>query len=374
MLDDDDSELAEINDMLKKSDNNEPIKDDMMNLLDQMADDEANSVNEGHVEADDDDDGVPLPEYKTTVVSEGKSESDVTSDDKQKVDFESAEPEQDASEKETPKKAKKEKKEKVKKEKAKKEKESEEAVKGGTLAKIFDFLTRDLVPEPTEEELAAEKEEKEAKKKENLTKKEQEKLAKAEAKKAKAEEKAAAKKVKDEENAKKKKEKAEANKAKKEAKAEKKAQEAAANRGKKIPKKYILAAAIFGVTVFVGLMLSTTILSKQGYLRTARKAFYNQDYLSVYKATYGMDFKNDESDGLIQAKSEVIMKIKRRYDSYQNNIKMGREVEALDALIQGLATYDYINADAEEYGVASEVDAIKDEILNTAWTKQRQGV
>jgi hypothetical protein len=320
------------------------------------------------VEADDDDGGVPLPEYKTTVVSEGKSTDDV-SDDNQKVDFESAEPEQDASEKETPKKAKKEKKEKVKKEKAKKEKESEEAVKGGTLAKIFDFLTRDLVPEPTEEELAAEKEEKEAKKKENLTKKEQEKLAKAEAKKAKAEEKAAAKKVKDEENAKKKKEKAEANKAKKEAKAEKKAQEAAANRGKKIPKKYILAAAIFGVTVFVGLMLSTTILSKQGYLRTARKAFYNQDYLSVYKATYGMDFKNDESDGLIQAKSEVIMKIKRRYDSYQNNIKMGREVEALDALIQGLATYDYINADAEEYGVASEVDAIKDEILNTLQAK-----
>jgi hypothetical protein len=82
-----------------------------------------------------------------------------------------------------------------------------------------------------------------------------------------------------------------------------------------------------------------------------------------------MDFKNDESDGLIQAKSEVIMKIKRRYDSYQNNIKMGREVEALDALIQGLATYDYINADAEEYGVASEVDAIKDEILNTLQAK-----
>ena len=44
---DTDSDLAEINDMLKKSDNNEPIQDDMMDLLNQMAENE-----EAFVDAD----------------------------------------------------------------------------------------------------------------------------------------------------------------------------------------------------------------------------------------------------------------------------------------------------------------------------------
>jgi hypothetical protein len=82
-----------------------------------------------------------------------------------------------------------------------------------------------------------------------------------------------------------------------------------------------------------------------------------------------MDLDTQDSDGLIAAKSEVILKLQRRYDSYQNNLKMGRDLEALDALIQGLATYDYINADAEQYGVIAEVDKIKDNILDILQAK-----
>ena len=164
---DDDAELAEINDMLKKSDNNEPIQDDMMDLLHQMADDEAASVNAGINRADDDDDGVPLPDLSQLTPEPEESE---------------------------PKK--KDKKAAKKKKKADKE-DAETAVEKtkepGRLGKFFNLLTEEFVPEPTEEELAAEKEAKAAKKQENLTKKEEEKLAKEEAKKAKAEEKAARK-------------------------------------------------------------------------------------------------------------------------------------------------------------------------------------
>ena len=78
---DNDAELAEINDMLKKSDNNEPIQDDMMDLLHQMADDEAASVNAGIKHVDDEDDGVPLPEIPRTV-SEPAHEDDAKKKDK----------------------------------------------------------------------------------------------------------------------------------------------------------------------------------------------------------------------------------------------------------------------------------------------------
>lgn len=332
---DNDEELAEINDMLKKSDNNEPIVDDMMNLLNQMADDEAASVNAGVKNIVDDDGGVPLPELPDPVLPKAETDTD----------------------------AGKKKKDKKKKTEDEEEKEAKEP---GKLGKFFKMLTDDLVPEPTEEELAAEKEAKEAKKQENQTKKEEEKAAKAEEKKAKAEEKEAAKKAKAEAAQQKKKEKDAAKAEKKAAKAAKQAEQGP---NRRIPPKKMAVGAVFGATVGGAILVSTSILSAQGYLRSARKAYYNQDYKTVYQATYGMELDDTKSDGLIQARSEVILKMQRRYDSYQNNVKMGRRVEALDALLQGLSTYDQINADAQMYDVLTEVDAIKEEILNTLSAK-----
>lgn len=339
---DDDAELAEINDMLKKSDNNEPIQDDMMDILNQMADDEAASVNAGVKHVDDEDDGgVPLPVIPESILNpDGTGTSHETSDDSD-------------SKKKGKKNAKKKKKGDAE------EGEAESTKEPGKLGKFFNLLTEELVPEPTEEELAAEKEAKAAKKQEELTKKEEEKLAKEEEKKAKAEEKAAANKAKQEAAAQKKKEK----KAAKEAKLA--AKRAAEGPKKRIPPKKIAAAAAFGASVGGAVILATNILSAQGYLQTARNAFYDKDYKTVYQATFGMELDETKDEGLMKARSEVILKIQRRYDSYMVNLKMGREMEALDALLQGIATYDYINADAEKYGVAAEVDAVRDTILST---------
>ena len=43
---------------------------------------------------------------------------------------------------------------------------------------------------------------------------------------------------------------------------------------------------------------------------------------------------------------------------------MGQELQALNALIEGLRTYDSINLEAEQYGVMAEVDEIKNNIVN----------
>ena len=339
---DDDAELAEINDMLKKSDNNEPIQDDMMDILNQMADDEAASVNAGVKHVDDEDDGgVPLPVIPESILNpDGAGSSQESSGDND---------------------MKKKSKKNVKKKKKgdTEENEAEVTKEPGKIGKFFNLLTEELVPEPTEEELAAEKEAKQAKKKEELTKKEEEKLAKEEEKKVKAEEKAAANKAKQEAAAQKKKEK----KAAKEAKLA--AKRAAEGPKKRIPPKKIAAAAAFGASVGGAVILAANILSTQGYLQKARNAYYDKDYKTVYQAMFGMELDESKDEGLIKARSEVIYKIQRRYDSYRINLKMGREMEALDALLQGIATYDYINADAEKYGVADEVDAVKETILNT---------
>ncbi len=339
---DDDAELAEINDMLKKSDNNEPIQDDMMDLLNQMADDEAASVNAGIIHAGEDDGGIPLPEIPvSTIKADAHTEMADHKDSDTKEDKKSA--------------------------KKKKKDDAANETKGpGKLSKFFNFLTEELVPEPTEEELEAEKKAKEAKKQEDLTKKEQDKVAKDEEKKVKAEEKEAAKKAKAEIAAQKKKEK----QAAKEAKiAKKKEKEAALPPRKRIPPKKIAAVSVFGVAVGSAVIVATNVLSTQGFLQSARKAYQDQDYKKVYQVTYDMNLDKADSDGIIQAKSEVILKLQIRYDSYQTNLKMGREIEALDALLQGIATYDTINEDAEKYDVLPEVDAIMSNIYGTLQDK-----
>ena len=346
---DDDAELAEINDMLKKSDNNEPIQDDMMDLLHQMADDEAASVNVGINHVDDDDDGMPLPELPQSALKAEQAEQTATADDTTADDGK-----------------KKGKKASAKKSKGGKEAaESDEPKKPGFFGKFFHMLTEDLVPEPTEEELAAEKEAKAAKKQEEKAKKEEEKLANDETKKAKDEEKEAAKKAKQEAAAQKKKEK----QAEKEKKAAaKRAKLEAEGPKKRIPPKKMAVGAVFGATVGGAVIIATNTLATQGFLQSARNAYIAEDYKSVYQLMYDMDFDETSSEGRIKAKSEVLLKMQRRYDSYQTNMKMGREVEALDALLQGITTYDTVNADAEKYEVMEEVDAIKAQILEILQT------
>ena len=211
----------------------------------------------------------------------------------------------------------------------------------------------------------AKKEAKAAKKQEQKAKKEEEKLANDETKKAKDEEKEAAKKAKQEAAAQKKKEK----QAEKEKKAAaKRAKLEAEGPKKRIPPKKIAVGAVFGATVGGAVIIATNTLATQGFLQSARNAYIAEDYKTVYQLMYDMDLDENSSEGRIKAKSEILLKMQRRYDSYQTNMKMGREVEALDALLQGITTYDQVNADAEKYEVMEEVDAIKAEILEILQT------
>lgn len=338
---DDDPDIAEINDMLKKADSKEPVQeDDVMELLNQMADEED---------------------------KEDVETSDTTETSKAEETVSASTQTNDAEEVETPKKKKRVKKAKVKEPKEPKETAKNSATeekaekKQGILNKIYHLLTDEWEPEPTEEELAKQAQEAEAAKAEADSKKAEEKKEKDEAKKAKAAEKEAAKKAKAEAAAQKKKEKQEAKEAKLAEKRAKEEAEAPKNQKRLSPKK-IAVVTVFAASVLAGILLFSNYASVQSSLARARRAYYSGDYKSVYVETYGE--KLDESDSLIEGKSKVILTMQRKLDSYQNHLKLGQDVEALNALITGLQTYDTINQDAETYGVLTEVDSIKEEILN----------
>ncbi len=334
----DDSDLAEINDLLKKSDNKELVQDDMMELLSQMAEDEEKQFDE-NVQAD---------LQGTEEVSEEVIQSDT----------EIVEAVKKSGKKNEKKKAKKEKA--VKKQKTDADGKIVEK-KPGMFARLFNTLTEEFEPEPTEEELAEEAAKKAAAKEEAKAKKVEEKKVKAEENKVKAEEKEAAKKAKAEAAAQKKKEKQELKEAKRAAKLAKQEAERPKNQKRISPKKMILVT-IFAASVLAVVLLFSNFVSYEGSLQRARKAYYAGNYETVYVELYGS--KLEASDALVQIRSKVILKMQRKYDSYVNHTKMGHDVKALNALLEGLRTYDEINREAEQCGVLTEVDEIKDKIIN----------
>ena len=342
---DEDPDLAEINDMLKKVDKNEPVQDDddVMGLLNQMADDESKEA-----------------EPVTQSIPESVPEPE-------KVNADAIAPREEASTGKKKKGIKKAKKKAPKESKKSKESSTEDTAveeskekKPGVLSEVFHLLTDEWEPEPTEEELAQAAEEAKAAKEEANAKMAEDKKAKAEEKKAKAAEKEAAKKAKAEEAAAKKKEKQAAKEAKLAEKRAKEEAEAPKNQKRLSPKK-IAVVTVFAASVLAGILLFSNYASFQDSIAKARRAYYAGDYKSVYIETYGE--KLDESDSIIEAKSKVILTMQRKLNSYQNHMKLGQNVEALNALITGLQTYDTINQEAESYGVLAEVDSIKDEIL-----------
>lgn len=349
---DDDPDLSEINDMLKKVDNEEPVAvddDDVMGLLNQMADDESKLDEKPQAQ----------PEAEAAVETPQEAAQPETEEA-------AVEAEAPAAKKKAKKaKAKKPEKAEKKAEKAPAAAEGEEAAapekKPGFMSKLYHILTDEWEEEPTEEELAQKAAEDAAKKAEADAKKSEEQKAKEEAKKAKAEEKEAAKKAKAEAAAAKKKEKQEAKEAKLAEKRAKQEAEAPKNQKRLSPKK-IATVTVFAASVLAGILLFVNYASVQSSVIKARRAYYEGDYKSVYVETYGEEL--DASDSMIEAKSKVILTLQRKLDSYENHLKLGQEVEALNALITGLQTYDKINEEAEACGVLSEVDSIKENIVS----------
>ncbi len=133
-------------------------------------------------------------------------------------------------------------------------------------------------------------------------------------------------------------------------------------KGKKVSIKSILAISAFCLTITAMIIMICSIIPDFFEKRKAREAFYQSDYIKSYELMYGK--KLDESDAIIYNKAKTILEMKRKLDSYHNYLGMGKEVQALDALMSGVEHYPEILAEAEEYRVTQEVNAIYESILS----------
>lgn len=195
----------------------------------------------------------------------------------------------------------------------------------------------------SEEELAAIEEKKAAKKAARDAKKE--------AKKQKSEEAKAKKSFKE---GQKKKE----NEAKRQVKAQKKAKlkEELANAEPEKPLNKPMVIFIF--TLFLGGIFVFYMASNNfNYTQAIEKAtnyFASQKYRKAYDEIIGVEVK--ETDQELQERIYTVMYVERLYESYQNNIELGRSEKALDSLLRGVDKYYEHYAEAEQLGIVSDLD------------------
>ena len=93
------------------------------------------------------------------------------------------------------------------------------------------------------------------------------------------------------------------------------------------------------------------------YVQAIEKAanyFSSQKYHKAYDEIKGVEVK--EKDQNLKERIYTVMYVERLYESYQSNIKLGRQEKALDSLLRGVDKYYEHYEEAEELGITSDID------------------
>ncbi len=135
---------------------------------------------------------------------------------------------------------------------------------------------------------------------------------------------------------------------------------------KKLSRKKVSIIFAFCFTILAVILIMQTVLLDLSNVKEARKAFDNADYETCYANLYGVE-RSEEEEEIFQ-KSYIILAVQRKWESYQNLRQMDMEVEALDALFEGVRVYRSVEEKAESLRIADRITdtyrMIYDELKN----------
>ncbi len=124
---------------------------------------------------------------------------------------------------------------------------------------------------------------------------------------------------------------------------------------KPIGKKKIFTAVLLALTVYGIIMICTSYIPDFTDRQNSKKAFEEGDYKRVYDLLVTKELKGRDEERLRGAM--LCLEMERKLESYENFGKLdGMEVEQLHALVSGVDKYQKIQAEAEKYGVAAQVN------------------
>lgn len=121
--------------------------------------------------------------------------------------------------------------------------------------------------------------------------------------------------------------------------------------------KAVLIAAVLSVVLIVG----TNLFNKYNSISTAQDEFDAGNYEEANDILSGMTLKGDSKD--LYDKSRLLALVQRGITSYENYTAMNKNASAVDALIKAVGRKSSSENLIEEYGVASQMDAIYSKII-----------
>ena len=121
----------------------------------------------------------------------------------------------------------------------------------------------------------------------------------------------------------------------------------------KLSKKMVILIFVFGFSIFVLILVGVLYVPKDISEKNARAAYEKKDYVTVFTELNGYKLKGE--DAKMFEESKLILRMQRRLDSYKTYSDLGMNVEALNALITGLAVYDNTVSEAKDETIQNEL-------------------
>lgn len=150
-----------------------------------------------------------------------------------------------------------------------------------------------------------------------------------------------------------------AKKKKKKEKKEKKEKEKRPPEPKVLTRRATIVLVAFCVTLIAAITFLSSFLPEYADKTEARRAFYAGDYKTVYEQLNNK--KLGSSDEIMYQCATEILSLQHKLDSYHNRMALGEDMEALDALFQGVNLYIEL-AGSDTSGSRNELTAIYQQI------------
>jgi len=131
---------------------------------------------------------------------------------------------------------------------------------------------------------------------------------------------------------------------------------------KKLPIKMVIRIFVLCISVLLLLVIGSNVLVNFSTLNSARNAYNEGNYTAAYQNLIGK--KLSASDQSILDKTTLILKVQRKYDSYRNYMSLGNREYACNALLEGYAAYKDSYETAQQYNIVDEIDTIKRVIVD----------
>jgi len=121
---------------------------------------------------------------------------------------------------------------------------------------------------------------------------------------------------------------------------------------KKVSKKKVKSVVWVCLTLLAIVVLLKTVGMNMLEMTEARDAYFVGDYKKAYEL-----FKGDElkaSDKILMEKATIITRLSHAVETYENHVKLGKKLEALDDLMQGVTYYSELEASGKLDYITSE--------------------